>query len=184
MYPGKKEKQIRSIHITFGLFLMLMQLVLFSFDIVRWFHTTGLSVPAFIMIIGIVYGALPCDESIVVYLHRLIEPRVGHIAEWEQQRFLQFMKTIRVIFLLLGYVYLVIFQLIWSALVGISDGVIAGLFFIFPAFMMLVAVGATPFAKVLKRRYSDIKPILDADKAYARERARGVTRSSVNNPFL
>ncbi|TET11003.1 MAG: hypothetical protein E3J86_04030, partial [Candidatus Thorarchaeota archaeon] len=140
---GKTEKLVRNAHVALGIAAMLIQFPLLEFEV--WFDTTGFALPVFIITIGIVYGFIPSRESDEDYLRHVVEPRAEEVSEETRARFLQFRKTSRRVVLLSGYVYAVIFQLIWMALANIGDFAVPALFFVFPIFASLVALGPTPF---------------------------------------
>jgi hypothetical protein len=166
---GKTERLVRNVHVVVGLVAMLVQLLTLEFIV--WFHTTGFALPIFIIIIGFAYGFTPSFDSDKEYLRHIIEPRVDRVSEVDRARFLQFGKIVRRMVLVSGYMYALIFQLIWISLNNIGDIALLAQFMIFPAFAAVVAVGATPFLMVIERiRYQDIKNLLDADRKYLKSR--------------
>jgi hypothetical protein len=151
---------------------MLAQLAIMPYEI--WYRTTGLAFPLFIIIIGLVYGFIPSAESEEEFFRRIIEPRVINVSDEERIRVLKYKKEGKAFFFIAGYLYAIIFQLIWTTLVNMGDIAVLGLFMMVPSFAMLVAVGSTPFVVILERvRYRDIKHILDVEREYLKSWTRG-----------
>ena len=168
---GKTERMVRNVHVVIGLVVMLVQLL--TLDFVTWYRTTGLAFPLFIIIIGVVYGFISSAESDEEFLRHIIEPRVDKVTQEERGRFLRFRKTTRRMVLVLGYMYAVIFQLIWISIAGMGDIAILGLFMMPALFATVVALGATPILMIIERaRYRDIKHLMDAEREDLRTRVR------------
>lgn len=166
--PGPTEKRIRNLHVIIGLILLIVQFFVLSFE--DWLFSSGISLPMFIMIIGIVIGRYPSRESGRKFLENIIQPRVGEIPEEHTRLYLRYRRMLITGILLAAYVFTAVFAAIWISLANAGANTLVALPSMALAFALFIpALGYIAGRVLMHIGYHEIRYLLDVEKEIVRE---------------
>ncbi len=163
---GSTEKVVSISHFVIALLMLVLQFLIMPFE--TWYRTTGFSVPAFIVIIGLIIRAQPSANWERDHLLEYISKKVP-VSDSDRHKYLHFSRDSKIVVLVWGWCIILPFQILWSTFVSLGAYAMLGQFSLFPLFASFAVIGIGPCLSLLVRvRYRDIEHMLAVHRSWSK----------------